>query len=558
MKMKTYFFLPLLLSLSAFGQTGPQDLERLFRMNPGLSTQANPEILEQEARRLLGAEAATRVRTLVRGDLPTFMRERTAIINRVRTNPGVPLRRVVVSGQSVTGMVAAAIAAQSGHQVDVYDLRMTYTRDIQWSSRQALADILASIDPELAERYRTEVARDLSRGYSAIQPDGSVQTFTPGRIADADPRRIPLNPDDMLGASSVGTVQTRKFEQLLFDYLSRHPNVRQQRGKVEFGEVNARTGERDVSEFRDVTPQGQREKVYELVERAPNDRPIAVVAEGAGSASRQSLGIQSLDVSPGRLQVAGVVHLEQGGQITTHYREEAPGRMITGSMGTSETGLRWVVADIDEERITPDFDRFGSDRNAPEFKAERQRLLEAEFRRIAEMNMRLTPGSLADVRISGAIEGLPLSTFELTQHISSAGRSGNNVLLLGDAVGNGHWSVGGGVHIGAISHGERFRQFLTAVDGGTSIASASRVYEAGVLTDSRAWAREGLHYFYDSLPTEDTNRVFQEATRLHQEGKVSSPMRAIELQIPDGRAATEIRPIRMNCRDIPLRILGEI
>lgn len=556
--MKTYFFLPLLISLSAFAQTGPQDLERLFRANPGLTTQANPQILEQEARRLLGPEAASRIARLTGENLETFMRERTAIINRVRTNPGVPLRRVVVSGQSVTGMVAAAIAAQSGHQVDVYDLRMTYTRDIQWSSRQALADILASIDPELAERYRTEVARDLSRGYTAIQPDGTIQSHNPGRIQAGDPRRIPLNPDAMLGASSVGTVQTRKFEQLLFEYLSQHPNVRQQRGKVEFGEIEARTGERSVREYRDVTPQGQREKVYELVERAAGDRPIAVVAEGAGSASRQALGIQSLEVSPARLQVAGVVHIENGGEIATHYRDEVPGRMITGSMGTSQTGLRWVVADIDAARITPDYSRFGSDANAPEFKAERQRLLEAEFRRIAEMNMRLAPGSLANAKVGGAIDGLPLSTFELTEHISSAGRSGNNVLLLGDAVGNGHWSVGGGVHIGAISHGERFRQFLTAIDGGGSISTASRAYEAGVLTDSRAWARDGLHYFYDHLSADETNRVFTEATRLHQEGKVSSPMRAIELQVPGGRAATEIKPLRMRCADIPLRILGEI
>ncbi len=556
--MKTYFFLPLLISLSAFAQTGPQDLERLFRMNPGLTTQANPQILEQEARRLLGPEAAGRIARLTGENLSTFMRERTAIINRVRTTPTVPLRRVVVSGQSVTGMVAAAIAAQSGHEVSVYDLRMTYTRDIQWSSRQALADILASIDPELAERYRTEVARDLSRGYTAIQPDGTIQSHNPGTIQAGDPRRIPMNPDAMLGASSVGTVQTRKFEQLLYEYLSNHPNVRQQRGKVEFGDLDPRTGERPVREYRDVTPQGQREKVYELVERTAGDRPIAVVAEGAGSASRQSLGIQSLEVSPARLQVAGVVHIENGGEIATHYRDEVPGRMITGSMGTSETGLRWVVADIDAARITPDYSRFGSDANAPEFKAERQRLLEAEFRRIAEMNMRMAPGSLANAKVGGAIDGLPLSTFELTEHISSAGRSGNNVLLLGDAVGNGHWSVGGGVHIGAISHGERFRQFLTAIDGGGNISTASRAYETGVLTDSRAWARDGLHYFYDHLSADETNRVFTEATRLHQEGKVSSPMRAIELQVPGGRAATEIKPLRMKCADIPLRILGEI
>lgn len=555
--MKRYsIFLFLLISFSVFAQTAESDLERLFRANPGLTTQANPEILVAEARSRLGEDAARRIERFTQSDLTNFMETRSRVITRVRTNPGVPLRRVVVSGQSVTGMVAAAIAAQSGHRVDVYDLRMTYTRDIQWSSRQSLADILASIDPELARRYEREVARDLTRGYSSIDPDGRVTTGRGHQIAPADPRRIPLTGDEMLRGTSVGTVQTRRFEELLYEYLSQHPNVTQQKGKVEFGDIDRRTGERSIREFRDVTPPGQREKVYELIPRT--DRPIAVVAEGAGSANRTALGIQSLDVSPGRLQVAGVVHIENGGEIATHYRTEAPGRMITGSMGTTGSNRRWVVADIDAGRITPDSARFGTDVNADAYKVERQRLLEAEFRRIAEMNMRMPAGSLANVRIGGAIDGLPLQTFELTQHISSSAISGNNVLLLGDAVGNGHWSVGGGVHIGAISHVENFQHYLGALDGGRPISEAARAYNESSLADSRAWAREGLHYFYDNLSEEDTRRMFAEAMRAYDEGKISSPQRAVELQAPEGRSATAVRPIRMNCRDIPLRILGDL
>ena len=206
--------------------------------------------------------------------------------------------------------------------------------------------------------------------------------------------------------------------------------------------------------------------------------------------------------------------------------------MITGSMGTAGSGKRWVVGDIDPAKITPDRKVFGVDPKDPKFAAERARLLEEEFKRMAAGNMRVPVESLRDLKVSGAIEGQPLQTFELQQRISNRAHSGANVLLLGDAVGNGHWSVGGGMHVGAVSHGERFKQFLTAVDGGTPMARASVTYSMNVLSDTRAWGEDGLYYFYNNLTREQAEQIYNEAANLYQEGKVATPERALELIVP--------------------------
>ena len=549
--MRVLTFLLLLLSFAAFSQTGAKDLERLYLANPGLATQGNPEILKKEAAKTLGAESAERIFKFVSSDLDAFSKARSDILPKLASKG---LRPVVVSGQSVTGMVAAAIAAQSGHPVRVYDSRMRYTRDIQWSSRQSVADVLASIDPKLAEKYHAETSKFMSRGYLSFGDDGHNTRYPVVDMQKPDARRVPQVAKDMLLLDDVATVQTRIFEKLMHEYLSTHPNVIQKKGKIEIGPIDPKTGEHKIVELEDVTPEGQKEKVYKKVTEG---NPITVIAEGAGSSNRTALGIKSVPISPKRLQVAGVVHIENGAEIVTHYRNEGPGRLITGSMGTTGSGKRWVVGDIDETKITPKEAKFGSDPTHPEYVKERARLLEEEFKRMAAGNMRMPVGDLKDVKVSGAIEGQPLQTFELQQHISTRAHSGSNVLLLGDAVGNGHWSVGGGMHVGAVSHGERFKQFLTNVDGGEKMSTAAARYSAGALQDTRAWGESGLYYFYNNLTHEEAAGAYQEAAKLYKENKIKTPERALELMTPDGRTARTVKSVRLKCDDIILRILGD-
>jgi 2-polyprenyl-6-methoxyphenol hydroxylase-like FAD-dependent oxidoreductase len=555
--MKKYLLVSLLfLSFSKLqAQSWRSDLEQLYRSNPGLVTQGNPEILKKEATRTLKDPAkVSGILKEVETNLDGFLKARSEIIEGMRLNPIKGLKPVVVSGQSVTGMVAAAIAAQSGHKVSVYDLRMKFTRDIQWSSRQSVIDTLASIDPKLAEKFTKEVGKDLHRGYLAMQ--GEVHTLeAASSMKKGDPRRIPQIAHEMLNAEDVATVQAKVFENLMYDYLSHHPNVTQKKGKIEVSPLDPLNGQHKVTEYEDVTPKGQKEKVYKKVAEG---YPLTIVAEGASSSTRTTIGVQSAPISAKRLQVAGVIEIENGGEIVTHYREESPGRMVTGSMGTSGSNKRWVVADIDEARIKPNTKKFGTDPSAPEYLKERTRLLEIEFKRVAALNMRMPIKKVADLEIGGAIEGQPLSTFELQQRISEKGASGTNVLLFGDAVGNGHWSVGGGMHTGAIAHAERFKQYLTAVDGGLSQKAAAQSYSAGVLQDSRTWGEHGLYYFYNNLSHEQAAQAYKEAANLFFEKKVESPERALELMLPGGRASRTVKNIRLNCNDIIKHVLGDI
>lgn len=539
-----------------WAQSWEADLEELYQANPGLITQLNPEILKEKAgEKLKDKKRVEKISQALEGDLEKFMKVRQGIITKFKSTPPKNLKPVVISGQSVTGMVAAAIAAQSGHEVRVYDSRMRYTRDIQWSSRQSVADILASIDPKLAEEFTQKVARNLEGGYVEVNPEGNVEKSAPSALKKADPRRIPQSANAMFDGHSVATVQTRVFEELLHDYLKNHPNVTQKKGKIEFGAIDPKSGEHLVTEYEDVTPKDQKEKVFKKVTEG---HPIAIVAEGASSSNRAALGISSVPTSPKRLQVAGVIGKEQGGEITTHYRDEDMGRMITGSMGTTGSQKRWLVGDVAEEKITPDPAKFGSDLSTPEYIQERARLLELEFKKLAAQNMRLPIEEVNLHKASGAIDGAPLQTFELQQRISNRAASGSNVLLLADAVGNAHWSVGGGMHVGVVNHGERIKDYLSAVDGGESAILAARRYSDNALSDSKVWGERGLNYFYNNLSYEESSAAYREATKLYFEGKVETPERALDLMLPAGVSSRGVKNIRLECQDIIKHILGEI
>lgn len=550
------FLILLLTQNELLAKTWEADLEKLYYANPGLITQLNPEILKQKAAEGLKDKArGEKIGKALEEDFTKFMKVREGVINKLKATPPKNLKPVVVSGQSVTGMVAAAIAAQSGHKVRVYDSRMKYTRDIQWSSRQSVADTLASIDPKLAERFAEKVARNLEGGYVEVSPEGAVEKTAPSALKKADPRRIPQTADAMFDGHSVATVQTRVFEELLHDYLKKHPNVTQKKGKIEFGAIDPKTGEHLVTEYEDVTPKDQKEKVFKKITEG---HPITIVAEGASSSNRTALGIRSVPTSPKRLQVAGVIGIEKGGEIATHYRDENIGRMLSGSMGTTGSQKRWLVGDIAEEKITPDFTKFGSDPSTPEYTQERARLLEIEFKKLTALNMRLPIDKVSRHKASGAIDGLPLQTFELQQRISNKGASGGNVLLLADAVGNAHWSVGGGMHVGVVNHGERIKDYLSAVDGGESPILAAKRYSDNVLSDSKAWGERGLNYFYNNLSFEESAGAYKEATQLFFEGKVETPERALELMLPAGISSRGVKDIRLECEDIIKHVLGEI
>lgn len=73
-------------------------------------------------------------------------------------------KTAVVSGQSIAGMMATAVLAQSGYYVETYDIRPAFTRNIQWAARQSLVDQLASFNSKLDVLFLSQVARPLYKG----------------------------------------------------------------------------------------------------------------------------------------------------------------------------------------------------------------------------------------------------------------------------------------------------------------------------------------------------------------------------------------------------------
>lgn len=525
-------------------------LTELYTKKPVLRVQLNPQIFYREAEKVVGRKNAMQIdlflNTKDRGVFEQFMGVRANVISKlVRHN--IPSReslpRIIISGQSVSGMYTAALAAQAGFEVTVYEKRIHYSREIQWSSRQSVSDSLAAIDMALAEEFIEFVARPLEKGYGVVHSDGTftIREDSIGEFSSPDPRKIPQTGEEMLNNFPVGMVETKVMEAFLETYTKNHPNITRYHGHITLGGINRETGMHDVIEYKYVEQfsDSGKPKYAEVKIRPLDDRPtIVIIAEGVGGTTRREIGISSTRLSPDRLQMAGVVWLDQPGEITTSYGQDKSQGYVAGSMSTRGSKKRWLVTDVPrsvQARLV-----------ATASLAEREALLETTFREIAEKNMRLPSGYLFarddkgnyKIRISGAIENQPIATFELQQNISSRAVSGRNVFLLGDAVGNGHWAVGGGIHVAMVSHGERIKKLLGHLTGENymqNLEFAGQEYNRGTISDSLAWAKKGLYFFYLDLPKELAEAVFLEAVSGYFNGTIQNPQIYIDQKMEGAR-----------------------
>ena len=128
-------------------------------------------------------------------------------------------KHAVISGQSITGMIAAAILAKSGYQVDTYEIRDKYSRNIQWAARQSLVDELASIDQGLARSFLENVARPLYRGSIHINPNGVRRVKKHDGLREGNPLEVPKDGKEMMKHFSVVNMEAKIFEIFLKRYL---------------------------------------------------------------------------------------------------------------------------------------------------------------------------------------------------------------------------------------------------------------------------------------------------------------------------------------------------
>lgn len=506
-----------------------ENLGRVYNERPSLVVNFNETIFYQAAVEIIGEEAAMQLKGHLVNDFADFAEARDEFVRKNKVNIRAGLPRIIVSGQSVSGMVYAAIAAQAGYKVTVYEKRTKYQREIQWALRQAMADQLASIDRSMAGEFIDMIAKGLPNGSGLISTNGEFRyKFNSAEFSPPDPRRVPETGRQMLEASSVGTVAAKQFELFLAEYTRRHPNITRYHGIIDVkANINTATGEHIIREY---VFAGDGKKVR-LKKNDPNGK-IVLIAEGAGSNNRKKLGIKVLTTSPQRLQVAGIIHINRTGEITESFTSGRAGTMVTSSMGTLNSGKRWLVTDIYEGDITPNKKDFGTDTESPAYKEERQRLLELIYRKIAARNLRIPENVLLrktngkyNIKVTGAIEGKPLTTFSLAQKMSERGTSGSNVILMGDALGNAHWSVGGGVQTAAISHAERFKIFLLDLEKGINRAQALEKLNHGIVADTNAWGAKGFKFFLNGVPEDQAIKAywknFEEELKREERGKTT-------------------------------------
>jgi 2-polyprenyl-6-methoxyphenol hydroxylase-like FAD-dependent oxidoreductase len=354
-------------------------------------------------------------------------------------------KRAVVSGQSITGMMAALILAKSGYKVDVYEKKPAYTRNIQWLARQSLIDELASIDTELSQLFLEKVARPIYRGSVNIHPNGLKKITIHEKVKEGDAVRIPVHGEEMLAFSTVVTVEAKKFEKFLSDYLSTFPNIQYHCGSIDLKKIGS---------------------TYSVQGLGIPD--LIVIAEGANSKSRRDLGIQWEMTSP-RTHISGVIEIDSGGIMIKHWRNENNQSLLTGAIGSAGSGKTWIVAEIDASTLST------------------QLQIDEEFRKIAAQCLELGVNEARELSIFGSVEKTSLRLFDFQQGISSVAYAGSNAILIGDAVGTGHWVVGGGMQIGAICHAERLKSLLVELDCGAIKSAALHKYSEGVLQDTKAW-----------------------------------------------------------------------
>lgn len=345
-------------------------------------------------------------------------------------------KHAIVSGQSIIGMLAAAVLAKSGYQVDCFEIRDEYTRSIQWAVRQSLVDELASIDEKLADSFITEVISPIYKGSTHVYANGCRRNKRHDGLERGNPLRLPSTCDEMMATASVAIAEAKVFETFLKKYLQSLPNVHLHQGCWIEG-----------SQIPD----------------------LLVIAEGFNSKSRNVLNIPLIPAAEDKIQIAGTLGMNSGGIMLKHWRNENDQIRLTGIIGGAESDSTWIVADIDPAKI------------------EKQEDMDAEFRRLAAEALDLPMETVEQLKISAPTGNKSVTSFLLKQAICKIATNSENAILIGDAVGAGHWSVGGGMQTGSVCHIERLKTLLSDIELGMPKNTALNKYSDAVIQDTKTW-----------------------------------------------------------------------
>ena len=166
--------------------------------------------------------------------------------------------------------------------------------------------------------------------------------------------------------------------------------------------------------------------------------------------------------------------------------------LLSGLISAGLEPTSWIVGDLSDE-VSDQLERAAS-------RSRRQEILKLAFTKLASRCMLNSEENIAEAKFEGAIVAKDVQDFFLASNLSTTAIAGKNLVLVGDAVGNGHWSVGGGMQIGAVLHSARIEALSAAITVGDDRTEALKSYNQHVRDDTKAWIREGIADFYIGVP----------------------------------------------------------
>lgn len=443
-----------------------------------------------------------------------------------------PLRAAVIGG-SIAGLMASLVLHHKGFKVVLYEQQPEYKRSIQWTVRQSFIDYVYSVDPKIAAHLFTKLnlVSEVTNGYRFLSdktlrfPDGAYlykrrDGLEKGGCVES-PGHECAKPDESCAASLeavfVGIIRAKNLERELLKQLH----------DLEYIELHRKEAPKCV--LRD-------DGRYALQDgrRAPIDYDLIVVCVGAGKSSREELGflangksrekfpIKLHPLSRPRGQVSGDVQEPRRGMVTAyqHAKIDKEGKLLpylpSGELlystlvSTDEDETTcWVIGDVSTE-----FEKkFGK-----ASRTEKDKLAKDECGKIAARTLLETDKSVLEAGIKGAVLGNTVRRFISQAKLSSAACAGDNLVLAGDAVGAGHWAVGGGMHVAGMCHQKRLEALATDVRNlraetdlrkrKAAQKESLKKYSDGVIEDTMAWISKSMEYYYLSIPKAVVEAVF--------------------------------------------------
>ncbi len=455
-----------------------------------------------------------------------------------------------VFGGSISGLMASLLLNKKGFDVTLYESRITYTRNIQWVCRQSFINYLSWVDPEIADRFYYELLSPISNGYRFLSdksiryPDGAYKHQSRDKPELGNREEPKEDRMKSLRARPVGIVRTKRLEALL-------------------SEMVAKRGIKPIDKPAPALKVSEDDRdLFVLQEENGRQKPcdLIVVCEGANSKTRDSevVGIKSRNLSRSRKQVSGEVKLQRHGMIIKYQHAKPDENRPSGEMLLSSllsTDIRqldpnarttcWIIGDVSSERAAL-IDYYESRiplvklaierlaREVEETALEHGKLayqkskaneeanlkiyewLKAEaeheeFQTIAARTMLDTDQNIKGAGYTGAVD--KVATFSLQAKLSNRAYTGLNLVLAGDAVGAGHWSVGGGMHVAGLLHQQRLDVLATELlkdpDYRLNFAHLEQ-YQTDVRADTIAWISLSMRDFYPSVPDDVLGKVFED------------------------------------------------